>query len=314
MRREALIAGLALAMGMMPARSARGDDVDPATLSAARTLGYAGVEAFQRGDYEAASEKLEKAIRVFEAPSLGLWSARALVKLGRLLEAEERYRLVGRMTARTAEEEVQRKAKADALAEGQALAFRIPTLEIVLIGPRASDLSMVIDNGVFQSVVDGDIRQLDPGPHRFVARSQGKLIDRSLVFHESEQKQLILDFRAADPGVGEGVRNASSSTGAANAEREGDDLDRRNAREEGFAQRRIGWIAVGAGGVVFLVGAVTGLIAVSQRSSLDSSGIVSSTRISARPSRRGTWTRTTRRARSRASNSSLARSSLRREA
>jgi len=259
-------------MGTILARPARGDDVDPATLSAARTLGYAGVQAFQRGDYEAASEKLEKALRVYEVPSLGLWSARALVKLGRLVEAGERYRAVLLMTARTGEEDVQRKAKDDAVVERQALAVRIPTLEIVLIGPRTSDLSLVVDEGISQGVVDGEIRQLDPGPHRLVARSQGTLIERSLVFRESEQKQLILDFRAPDTGGGEGVRSANAMTGAANAEREGYASDRRNVRDAGFGQRRVGWIAVGAGGIVVLVGAVTGLIVMSQRSSLDGSG------------------------------------------
>jgi len=62
-----------------------------------RRLGNAGVEAFQAGEFADASAKLERAYRVIQAPSLGLWLARALVQLGKLVEAQERYVAVGRL-------------------------------------------------------------------------------------------------------------------------------------------------------------------------------------------------------------------------
>ncbi|HEY4159182.1 MAG TPA: tetratricopeptide repeat protein, partial [Polyangiaceae bacterium] len=65
--------------------------VDDATRSAARNLASAGVQAYQANDYPAARDKLERAYQVLRAPSLGLWSARALVKVGALVEAGERY-------------------------------------------------------------------------------------------------------------------------------------------------------------------------------------------------------------------------------
>src|SRR6185369_14754613 len=75
--------------------SATADDIDPSARSAARSLGYAGVEAFERREYGPALDKLEKAFAVLRVPSIGLWSARALARLGRLVQASERYRLVG---------------------------------------------------------------------------------------------------------------------------------------------------------------------------------------------------------------------------
>src|SRR5688572_19645010 len=65
---------------------------DAARRERARQLGYAGIRAYAAGNYSAASTQLEESFGLLPVPSLGLWSARALVKLGKLLEAERRYR------------------------------------------------------------------------------------------------------------------------------------------------------------------------------------------------------------------------------
>src|SRR5882724_10278109 len=87
-RNARLVACCALLFVALPAHA---QDIDDATRAAARKLGTAGVESYQSGQFQVASEKLEKAYRMLQVPSLGLWSARALVKLGHLVEAQERY-------------------------------------------------------------------------------------------------------------------------------------------------------------------------------------------------------------------------------
>src|SRR5262245_17640646 len=77
-----------------PATPAARQPADDAARTKARALGYAGVEAYGNGDYSEASAKLEESFQLLPAPSLGLWSARALVGLGRWVEAEQRYRAV----------------------------------------------------------------------------------------------------------------------------------------------------------------------------------------------------------------------------
>src|SRR5690349_3336121 len=67
---------------------------DDATRAVARELGVEGIQAYQANDVSTADQKLEKAYRLFAAPTLGLWSARSRAKLGRLVEAAERYRQV----------------------------------------------------------------------------------------------------------------------------------------------------------------------------------------------------------------------------
>src|SRR5262245_36361776 len=94
------ILGLTLTAGVAA------QSVDQASLASARTLGYEGVERFQKGDYPGAVERLERAYEVVKVPSLGLWSARALVKVGRLVEASERYLEVTRLEVVSGEKAV----------------------------------------------------------------------------------------------------------------------------------------------------------------------------------------------------------------
>src|SRR6187402_1280765 len=75
-----------------PAKPAASEPtVDSATRGAARQLGYEGIQDYQREDYRAATDKLERAYKMLKAPSLALWSARALEKSGKFVEAAERY-------------------------------------------------------------------------------------------------------------------------------------------------------------------------------------------------------------------------------
>jgi hypothetical protein len=59
---------------------------DAATRAAARKLAEDGVAALQSGDAKGAAQKLDKAFRMLLVPSVGLWSGRALIKQGLLVE------------------------------------------------------------------------------------------------------------------------------------------------------------------------------------------------------------------------------------
>src|SRR5690606_14260666 len=92
---------------------AYGAEADSTTRAAARKLGTSGVEAYQAGDYQGASEKLERAYATLKVPTLGLWSARALIKLNRWVEAAERLLAVTRLDA-SGDVQVQQAARAEA--------------------------------------------------------------------------------------------------------------------------------------------------------------------------------------------------------
>src|SRR6516164_5582103 len=129
---------LLIGFGLTVASHAGAEDVDAANRALARQLGNAGVDAFQAGDFVAASEKLEKAYAILKAPSLGLWSARALKAIGKHIEASERYLEVTRLDAAGGDVSVQRKAQLDASLELDALRPKIPSLSIRLQGATVS--------------------------------------------------------------------------------------------------------------------------------------------------------------------------------
>ena len=83
-------AGL-LAASLLLTTVSRAEPSDSATRDAARSLGLSGIEAYQAGNYELASSRLEKAYALLNVPSIGLWSARALAKRNRPVEAAARY-------------------------------------------------------------------------------------------------------------------------------------------------------------------------------------------------------------------------------
>ena len=60
----------------------------------ARTLAAQGYDALQRKDYAVAEERFRRADKLVHAPTLLVDWARALIGLGRLVEAYERYELV----------------------------------------------------------------------------------------------------------------------------------------------------------------------------------------------------------------------------
>ena len=70
----------------------------PPETAAARQLGKEGVEAYRANDFATALDRLTRAHSIVGLTTTGLWRARTLVHLGRLVEASEQYLEVTRMT------------------------------------------------------------------------------------------------------------------------------------------------------------------------------------------------------------------------
>jgi len=240
---------------------------DDASRAAARNLGYQGVEAFQKGDYRTASDKLERAYQVVRAPSLGLWSARALVKLGRLVEAAERYLEVTRLEVTSGEVAVQKQAIADSAKERDALLPRLPNLIISIEGADAGAVSVTIDGAEVPSALIGEKRPVNPGRHKLHGKSGSEVAEQEVSIAESETKPITLRFKGA-PGEEPAHRAPSGASTRAAAAGAVDGESTASSRP-GSGQRTVGWIALGVGAVGISVGAVTGLMAMSKKSSID---------------------------------------------
>jgi hypothetical protein len=241
-----LLLGLTLTTGVAA------QDVDEATLASARTLGYEGVEHFQRGDYSGAAERLDRAYQVVRAPSLGLWSARALVKVGRLVEASARSLEVTRLEVQSGDKAVQRKAQADAESEREALLPKIPSVVVQVEGAARAEVKVSIDGVAVPSALIGVKRLVNPGTHRIQASFGVELAGESVTLKEGESKVVSLRFPTG------GASTAPSSPVDGVAADASADTDSTSGPGLG-TQRVLALVAGGIGVVGVGVGTVFGL-------------------------------------------------------
>jgi hypothetical protein len=245
---------------LLVAGSAGAQKVDDATRGAARTLGNDGVKAYQANDYTTALEKFDKAYTLVKAPSLGLWSARALVRLGRLVEASERYLEVTRLTVSGGDEAVQKQAQADARTELDALAPRIPSIVILIEGATPSEVTVTLHGVDLAPELVGERRPANPGHVVVVGRRGEEEVRAEANLVEGEQKTLRLAFTPLP------VTGAATATTELSAPPPSD-----YKGKLGSTQRLLGWISIGVGGAGLAVGGAFGAMALSTQSELDES-------------------------------------------
>lgn len=240
--------------------------VDEGTRAAARELGYAGVEAYEAGDYAVASGKLDKAFRVLKVPTLGLWSARALLKLGRLLDASERYREVGRLELRGGDVAVQKQAQADAARELELLIPRIPGIKLQIEGGALPDDQITLDGTPLALELVGENRPVNPGRHQFVARRGEAVVKAEANVAEGEKKTVLLRFEAS---TDQPTPSSSPSVSASSSSPDVAAPSARDAGPPGSTRRTLGFVALAAGGVGLGVGAVTGVLAMGKHGQIE---------------------------------------------
>jgi hypothetical protein len=231
---------------------------DSVTRDAARNLGLAGVEAYQAGSYDAASDKLEKAYALMNVPSLGLWSARALAKRNLLVEAASRYFEVVSLQVPQGDAAVQRQAQEDAQTELEQLRPQIPRLTIRVLGADAADVALSIDGHAVPSSIIGKPRLINPGTHSVDAQVGSLRRTASVETPSGAEAALELEFAKKAPVARAPVPPPAPAP--------------RTTASPGSLQRTFGWVGVGAGGVGVVLGSVMGGLAASKRSSLKSSG------------------------------------------
>jgi len=234
--------------------SAAAAEPDAGTRAAARTLAEDGVSALQNGDAATAVQKLEKAHRALQAPSVALWSARALVKLGLLVEARERYIEATRLPF-SGDKAVQEQAKLDAQAESEQLLPRIPSLLVSVSGAPAG-LVVTVDGKQLPELLLGEARPTNPGEHRVVAKRGAEEASETVTLTEGEHRRLELELALAT-GTSP---TASASGGAAAAPR---------TSKPGSTAKTLGLVALVAGGAGLVTGGVTGFMALSKKKALD---------------------------------------------
>jgi hypothetical protein len=246
-----------------PARAQQADD---ASRSTARAIGTAGVEAFQHGDYAAADAKLEKAYHVLRVPSLGLWSARALAKLGRLVAASERYRETMQLDVSEGNTAIQKQAQADASSDLDALIPRIPSVVIQLDGVQPGEFALSVDGRPVSSALVGERRPVDPGKHVLEAHQGDRRATAEVALAEGETKTVALAFQSAPAG-------AAASVGAvSNTDLNSQTSDAGTHRTQLGSQKTAALVAGGLGVAGVVLGTIFGLQSKSDHDQSNSDG------------------------------------------
>jgi hypothetical protein len=235
-----LLAALACAAALLAAAPARAQTIDPATRSTARKLGQEALKLYDDGEYAAALAKLDTADRLVPTPTLGLYAARCLAKLGRWVEASERYLDVSRMPLDRSAPPLMRKAQADAVVEREKLLPTIPQLVIRLEGPRGEGVTVTVDDKPLDLGLIGEKRAVDPGMHRASAKRADAETSGEAALKPGQTSQILLTLPPLPPPP----------------------------EERSPPLRVVGWVGVGLGAAAGVFAAVNGGISLAQEKTL----------------------------------------------
>lgn len=252
-----LALSLAASALLFAAPSAAGAPVDDATRAAARSIAEEALARFDRGDHQGALTLFDKADALVQAPTMGIMAARCLEKLGRWVEATERYLAVSRAPLDAGANEAQRNAVKAAEVERDALLPKIPALVVVVEGEGARPVEVTIDGKSVPAALLGMKRPTDPGRHRIEARRGSESVTREVVL---------------DPGASVTVNLRLGSGGSAVMPPGPPAPPPADSRSSGSAMRGVGFAFIGLGGAGIVTGAILGGLAISARGNLDESG------------------------------------------
>ncbi|HLV64275.1 MAG TPA: hypothetical protein VKY73_00615 [Polyangiaceae bacterium] len=248
MRRRARRLGRALSVLsflLLVAEPTRAERSDPMVRTAARELAIEGMNAFEAGDYAGALDRFQRAHALYAAPSLSVMEARCLVRLGRWVEALDRYEATQRARLEPNAPEAYKRAVADAVKESDDLRPRVPRLIISVTGtgPKKSPMAVRLDGRELPDALVGVALPVDPGRHELsLHAADHSPATRAVTLEEGEHETIVLE---------PGPRVADTTDGKASV------------------RERLGWIAIGAGGLALTTGIVTGARALSIKSSAD---------------------------------------------
>lgn len=179
----------AQAQGVEPPESAETQDEQ------VRRLASEGAALYRDEAYAAAFEKLDAAYRLQRVPTLARFSASCLEKMGRWVEAADRYLEATRLPLPDEKREVHEEAQGDAAELRRLLLPRLPSLLLTVNGDPSPIVTL--DGEPLASARLGTRVAVDPGLHHIeVKASDGRVEKRELTAVEGKVNTVEITFEA----------------------------------------------------------------------------------------------------------------------
>ena len=241
---RARVFAIALLLSAAPARYAGAEPEPPTgeeTRNAARELARDAVTAHDAGDFARALDLIDRAHRLVPAPTISIWQARILAKMGRLIEANERYESTRRAALPADAPDAFRAAVVAAGEEVEVLRKRIPRIRVRVSGPGSDSASLVVtlDGKRVPPELLGVARTVDPGSHHLDASVPGvSAVRRRIEVAEAGSESITLELSPLDASGTSGARGVGAPPPGG-----------------GSSRQTGGWVATGVG----LAGVATGI-------------------------------------------------------
>jgi hypothetical protein len=217
----------------------------------ARELAREGYDALEQKNYAVAEDRFRRADALVHAPTIVVDHARALVGMGRLVEAYERYALVLREGVTSDSPASWKQAAADAEREIEAVKPRLAWLVINIEGPK--EPAVTVDGREVPVASLGARRATDPGRRKVRVTADGWISGgRVIVLKEGEEQAITITLARPDSVVLEETPVPE---------------DQKHATTTS-SEVPWPWIALGVGGAGLAVGSVTGIMALGKHSDL----------------------------------------------
>ncbi len=261
---------LAAGLALLAPISAHADDTS-ANRAAARELGIQGVLLAEKGKCGEAIEKLERAEKLYHAPTTLERLGECKVDVGRIVDGTEDLQRVVKEDLPAGAPAAFTAAKTRASGVLKKALPRIAHLRLHVAVPGDAKPTVLMDGNPYPDAeLDGD-RPVDPGTHTLAATADGMIKAETTVSlgdgdSKSAELKLTVDPNAPKPvPVATQVANDDNAHGGQHGLREED-----HPKPPPESPSHVpAYIALGIGAVGVGVGAVTGILALSKKSSLD---------------------------------------------
>src|SRR5690606_15608951 len=209
-----------------------------------RSVAVSGREAFNAGDYETALSLFRKAYELYPAPTVVLYEARTLERMGLLMEAVDAYTRTARTAVPPEAPPQFGEAIEAARSEGDELRARIPVLVVEVRGASGRDprLSVSINGRVLGGDQLSRAQNLNPGTYRVSGTMGGERstsTEVTLVPGQTRRVVLNLTPEPSDPLAGAATPDAGTTEPA--------DVARRGPPGLAYVAGCVGLAGIGAG-------------------------------------------------------------------